>query len=375
LYCETLYTHLNFGWSQLKGLRDGEWKYIQAPRSELYRVSLDPTESRNLITAEPRLAEDRHDLLLKMEQTLTAMRAGEKEKARAIPSEEVRLRLESLGYVCAPREAPSAADKPTVDPKDMVPVLESIDLAQKLYVRGEIRQAIEQFEAVLEHDAENIFIHYLLGDLYRQVEDYGQAMGHYLVVVKEQEDYLEVQNNLGSVYDRLGNYERALEHFKTAASLHPDQAKDYHNMGIIYIKTNRLTEAENSFRQALDLSRDNMREKAAGYKGVGDTFLRLNNPEKARQYYQQALELQPGLVKIHHELGRYYIVIGQFSLAVPEWEMLTSLSPGDAQPFFTLGQCILLIGQRDEAREALQRCLQIQPDLFQARQLLERLGQ
>ena len=34
-------------------LRDGRWKYIAAPRPELYDLRQDPTEAHNLVAAEP----------------------------------------------------------------------------------------------------------------------------------------------------------------------------------------------------------------------------------------------------------------------------------------------------------------------------------
>ncbi|HET8644195.1 MAG TPA: sulfatase, partial [Vicinamibacteria bacterium] len=48
-YAESLYGSLHFGWAPLRALRAEGWKYIDAPRAELYRVSEDPGELRNLL--------------------------------------------------------------------------------------------------------------------------------------------------------------------------------------------------------------------------------------------------------------------------------------------------------------------------------------
>ena len=37
-----------YGWSELVGLIDGEYKYIQAPKPELYDLSKDSEETANL---------------------------------------------------------------------------------------------------------------------------------------------------------------------------------------------------------------------------------------------------------------------------------------------------------------------------------------
>src|SRR5512135_1717843 len=48
---ETFYPRENFGWSELVGLVSGTWKYIQAPRPELYDLAADRGEASNLVDA------------------------------------------------------------------------------------------------------------------------------------------------------------------------------------------------------------------------------------------------------------------------------------------------------------------------------------
>ncbi len=43
-YIETFYPRENFGWSELIGLVRGDWKYIRAPKPELYDLKSDPGE-------------------------------------------------------------------------------------------------------------------------------------------------------------------------------------------------------------------------------------------------------------------------------------------------------------------------------------------
>jgi len=48
LYGESYYGRFNFGWSELRSLSVGNWKYIEAPVPELYRVDQDPAETHNV---------------------------------------------------------------------------------------------------------------------------------------------------------------------------------------------------------------------------------------------------------------------------------------------------------------------------------------
>ena len=67
-FAESLLPLVHFGWSDLRTVRDGRWKYILAPRPELYDLERDPGETNNLAEREPARAR--------------AMRAGLEERLR-----------------------------------------------------------------------------------------------------------------------------------------------------------------------------------------------------------------------------------------------------------------------------------------------------
>ena len=52
-YAETLYPKINLGWAELRGIRTNQWKYIRAPKPELYDLSRDPNESKNVLAEHP----------------------------------------------------------------------------------------------------------------------------------------------------------------------------------------------------------------------------------------------------------------------------------------------------------------------------------
>src|SRR4029079_17521102 len=47
-YSEAMYPLHHYGWSDLRALRSGRYKVIDAPRPELYDVDRDPEERSNL---------------------------------------------------------------------------------------------------------------------------------------------------------------------------------------------------------------------------------------------------------------------------------------------------------------------------------------
>ena len=55
-YAEAVYPRFHFGWSDLRTLRAGRYKYIEAPRPELYDLQNDPGEQQNRIADRDALA-------------------------------------------------------------------------------------------------------------------------------------------------------------------------------------------------------------------------------------------------------------------------------------------------------------------------------
>jgi arylsulfatase A-like enzyme len=52
-YVETLYPKTYMNWSELRGMRTDRWKFILAPRPELYDLERDPGEKENVIARHP----------------------------------------------------------------------------------------------------------------------------------------------------------------------------------------------------------------------------------------------------------------------------------------------------------------------------------
>ena len=107
LYAESFAPLLDFGWSPLRAVREEGWKYIDAPRPELFRVDRDPGENENVAVAEGvRVAA--------MRERVNGYSAATLE-ASAVADREASARLQALGYVGGGgggREATRA------DPKD-----------------------------------------------------------------------------------------------------------------------------------------------------------------------------------------------------------------------------------------------------------------
>ncbi|HEX9638106.1 MAG TPA: sulfatase-like hydrolase/transferase [Acidobacteriota bacterium] len=112
LYAETFFPRLEFGWSELRSLRAGKWKLIEAPRPELYDLDGDPSERINRY-------HDERPVAAGLEKELRSMKAKERPSQAAAPDPETRAALRALGYAGTAGATPSQESSiPLADPKD-----------------------------------------------------------------------------------------------------------------------------------------------------------------------------------------------------------------------------------------------------------------
>jgi choline-sulfatase len=108
VYAESMYAR-RFGWSPLRMVRDERYKYIDAPRPELYDLDEDPFETHDV-------SADRPSIVAAMRAKLQAF--AEQASSRPASDQSVNARaLAALGYI---GRAPAAPSVGLVDPKDHI---------------------------------------------------------------------------------------------------------------------------------------------------------------------------------------------------------------------------------------------------------------
>jgi choline-sulfatase len=118
-YVETFLTQFQHGWSPLQSVRTADWKWIMAPRQELYDLADDPHETTNVIDAHPDevrvLREYMQDVLF------TSLEQSRHVGASVnLADAELSRQLDALGYVGKTGDSGLAPDYTLPDPKDGV---------------------------------------------------------------------------------------------------------------------------------------------------------------------------------------------------------------------------------------------------------------
>jgi len=139
VYSETLYPRYHFGWSDLYAATDARFRFIRAPRPELYDLEKDPGERRNLAAERPQTLAPMEAWLDRVRSAVTAPEAVDA---------QTRERLAALGYVGA--SAGAVGESPSLaDPKDKIGAYEELKKGLGLRANGRDSEAVEQLRKVV----------------------------------------------------------------------------------------------------------------------------------------------------------------------------------------------------------------------------------
>jgi tetratricopeptide (TPR) repeat protein len=211
---ESTYGRDSFGWAPLHAIRSDGWKYIEAPRPELFDLRNDPREIRNLFATEPSVA-------ARLREQLKVVMAGTGAPTPSQSGDPVRERkaLQSLGYLAPGPRATSGAGR--ADPKDKLPELLRYEDALSLMQAGRYGEAVQKFRSILASDPGNLLAHRDLGVALIEMHRYAEALGELQkVAASSVEDYI-TRYEMGIAQEALGHLAEAKSQFEAACRLAP----------------------------------------------------------------------------------------------------------------------------------------------------------
>lgn len=316
-YGETVYPKMNMGWAELRSMRTARWKYVRAPRPELYDLAADPNETKNVIGQFRKEADE-------METQLRQFaRAGQSERIETTSLDAKTMeQLKSLGYLSGFSDRELELNGKGADPKDRVAVLKVLEEVRP-GSRLAPRERIRRLEGALAQDGTNFTIYYHLGSEYEAAGRYPDALKLYQDAVQKGVRNGRLYSRIGDLQLRAGRKKEAIGSYETAAQLSPSDAEVQNNLALAYMEEGRIQDAERAYRWVITTE-----ENAAAYNGLGLISIQRQDPAGARGYFEKAVQLDPDLVEAQLNLGLIYRMTGDVPRARKRFEtFLAKASP------------------------------------------------
>jgi arylsulfatase A-like enzyme/Tfp pilus assembly protein PilF len=331
---ESLYPKVNLGWSELRGVENNQFHFIEAPRPELYDVVNDPGETKNLMNERSSVASNLRNELSQLYQASSS--AQESSQPEMDP--ETKERLASLGYVSGSNAAANQSSQ--IDPKDKMKVWNDIQAGIYEFGNENYTNAVKIFESVLKTDNSIPIVYDNLCSSYLRLENWEKAKSCNMDALKRGINLPALHVNLGLIYHKDKQYSKAQKEFLDALSADPSNTSAHYYLANTLRASGQHEQALIQYRKALELSPDNL----FVVNGLAITYIALKKETEALAAFEQAVRIDPQNPAAHFNLAIQAERMNKTAEAVNAYEKFLALS--DEKNFAQ---------QRQRAKQALQK--------------------
>ena len=369
-YAESLYAQLHFGYAPVRALRGEGWKLVDVPRPELYRLTEDPGESRNLIDQRSPVAAAMRTKLQRFDR-----QSGTLPELPAV-DESVAERLAALGYVgggAAPGGPPSG-----VDLKDRIGEVQAYTRGMRegirLYRERDFAGAVRLLRRLSESQAPSFNVQYYLGRSLLDERRFDEAIPH-LRKAAEMAPTRRTLSGLAAApiyaclveaYAGAGQTNAAIETLEQALKVAPANAELLRAKGSLLLQQGSLPEA----RAALEKARSIDPAEPRLHAELANVYRNLGDLTRARAEAREALRRDPSSPEAHLASGLVLGALGQEGEAGAAFREALRLSPDHPDALFYLGSVELRAGRAAEAVPLLERLAAKAPGYPQGRETL-----
>lgn len=370
VYGESMTPGIQYGWASLHSLRTGKYKYIEAPRPELYDLANDPEERNNLVRRLPDLAK-RFKNELKQIMDTTSEGAPEPETAN-LDSDTLQ-RLATLGYVGAPVSKKSRKHGQLADPKDKQEIFEAISLASEYVSREKYAEAAKQLEGVLAKEPGIPQAKLVLATCYEELDRVEDAKKQLDDILKDDPNSLQALIGMASLLSEEGKDEDVITLCKKAISMDERNTLAYTLIGEVYMGKLEHENALEYLEKAVEIQPKLTRNRL----NLGACYLGLKRYGEANKILKDIAAKNPKFPSVHFHLGLLYEEQGQFESARDAYREEVKLHDKFVPARFNLGKLLLRFNDFEGYMSHMREVVKLAPKkaegyLFLARGMLRR---
>jgi len=160
---------------------------------------------------------------------------------------------------------------------------------------------------------------------------------------------------LGRTKYNENRFDEAVSAFEKCLKLDPRNVKAEDNLGLSYEGLNRVDDAVAAYRTAIDWQHDSTAKNSGPYLDLGSLLVENDRAAEGLPYLLEAAKLSGGDYRVHRQLGKTYAHLNQLEKARAEFEQAVELAPADAPIHFMLAQVYRRQGLMEKAKLETER--------------------
>lgn len=214
------------------------------------------------------------------------------------------------------------------------------------------------FKHAMEVTDRNCVAHSLVAACYERNGDIQEAEFHYKEAIDSNPYYHDGLKNYSFFLLHQGDYNQAKRYFSKALWIFPQSYELYIGLGNVFLKLNEPARAAYNFSMAMRLAPHD----SFSYNERGNAYLQQGRPDLAIREYSAALVRNPDNPDFHFNLGLAEQMNGNLPKALDHYRSALAIDPGNVRPHLKIAEILFQQGNMQEAQKHYQAALQIEPD-------------
>ena len=243
-------------------------------------------------------------------------------------------------------------------PNQIQSVIKLSKQAYSLLSKKQYRQAEQVFLQAFDQDNHNPFILVGLGHVYRELNDFDQAIHYYELILEIEPDNPFAQKGIGHAYRGMRNYIKTVEYWRRYLE---KNSRDYH-MLVRYAdalkKLDRLDEAEENYLKALEFD---INDKY-GNLGLGSLYYKTGNESGALECLSRFVNHDATNVAVLTMIGNIHQRHKEFRRAIDVFLKVIDIEADNGYALYGLGNCYRGLCEYEDAIVWWLKVLEAEPD-------------
>jgi arylsulfatase A-like enzyme/tetratricopeptide (TPR) repeat protein len=367
-YGESLTPSLQYGWSPLHSLRTTHYKYIDAPKAELYDLTQDTDEQTNLYQEYPDVA---RKMKTELDRLIAETAKGAPAPQAANLDKETVERLAALGYIGAPVSAKKSSGsglKALADPKDKLQIFASIQQAGELILKDQYLPAAEALESALREEPTIPQALLLLSTCYVELGRKEEAKAKLDIILKEDPENIQGLIAQANILIEEGKNKDVIALCKRTLAVDEKTVQAYMLIGEVYMGEQNHAEALPYLEKAVEIQPKLTRNRL----NLAACLVGVKQYDRAETTLKEIIREYPKFPLANYNLGLLYEEQGRLAEARTAYAEEVSAFPREFQARFNLGKVLFKLGDRVGYMGNMREVVKIAPKRAEGYLLLAR---
>lgn len=256
----------------------------------------------------------------------------------------------------------------------------------------DLKTAVEKLEKAIQLTGGDAMLYTKLAGIYSEIDEFDKALDAYNKVISINPDDAFIYISIGSIYESQGKYKEALTAYNKAADIFPEYKYNFFNIGNIQYQLRNYKEAisnYNSFLETYSAHNDARENLAASYLAIKDypnaekqyktlydknptsfkhyyeygiSLLNTQNPEKAQEFLEKAIEIDSENDAAHLGLAQAYQDLGKNDLSYEQYQVVLKRVPNLNAVRLDYADLLAAMNKNTEAIEQYNMYIKAFPD-------------